>query len=114
MPHVQLLAEGSCISHPVAAEGDNAARFRVENLWPNLQQQQLINYNSSAATAVAAQHLYSYIATGQLCTLAAWLGDLPPKKQQHTSGRAFTNLYMAESESTERPGGGPASTTTPN
>ena len=65
MPHVQLRAEDIFVTHPGAAELDDSASYRVEDLFPDLQQQQLVSYNSSAATAVAAQHLRSYIATGQ-------------------------------------------------
>ena len=72
-PHVQVPAEGCCVAHPVAAQRDDATKSRSEDLWPDLQQQQLISYNSSATTAVAAQHLCSYIVTGQLCSQVAAL-----------------------------------------
>lgn len=66
VPHVQLRAEDRVVTHPGAAERDDSASYRVEDLFPDLQQYQLVSCNSSAATAVAAQHLRSYIATGQL------------------------------------------------
>jgi hypothetical protein len=66
VPQVQLRAEDTVVTHPGAAERDDIFSYRVQDLFPDLQQQQLVSYNSSAATAVAAQHLRSYIATGQL------------------------------------------------